>query len=74
MGSDQHSLGGTHLIKHEGEEHGQPGVLVHHLFELFENGVEGFWVLVDSIDGAAQKLVVVSLVLGEPVTSLSSAG
>jgi hypothetical protein len=35
--------------------------------------VEGFWVLINSIDGAAQEFVVVSLVLGEPVTSLSSA-
>ena len=60
----------TYLVKHEVEEHVQPGVFFHCIFEFLHDRVEWFGMLVNVRDGVLKELVVMSFVLWEPLPSL----
>jgi hypothetical protein len=64
----------THLLKHLIEQHPQPRISIYHLPELFQDRVKFALFLrvrVNFSDGLAEKVMVVTFVLGEPLAGLS---
>jgi hypothetical protein len=63
----------THLLKHLIEQHPQPRISFYHLPKLFQHWMKlalFLGVRVDLLDGLAEKVVVVTLVLGKPLPGL----
>ena len=61
----------TCLLEHHFKQHVQSGILLDHLLQLYKRFVQLFRVRVNMLNCVVQKLVMVSLVLRHPVSSLS---
>lgn len=64
----------TYLLKHLIEQHPQPRISFYHLSKLFQDRMKlalFLGVRVDLFDGLAEKVVVVTFVLGKPLAGLS---
>jgi hypothetical protein len=64
----------THLLKHLIEQHPQPRISFYHLPKLFQDRMKlalFLRVRVDLFDGLAEKVMVVTFILGKPLAGLS---